>query len=153
MVISCSEFSSELIFENLHVSWNELAQAKFLKTAMWWFDLVNLAASWLLRIFTSTFLGRRQCRRISQKSARYSIYHVESPWSWLLRISTRCNCRKGTKRARIEEWCRTYAWVMSHTWMSQVSRVNESCRTHGWVISHMWMSHVAHLSESCRTCE
>jgi len=68
----------------------------------------------------------------------------------------------------------TYAWVMSHTWMSHVVYMNESWLTHlnefsrvykwvmantyEWVMSHIWTSHVAnmiasswliHTNESC----
>jgi len=44
--------------------------------------------------------------------------------------------------------CHTYAWVMSHTWMSHVTHMHEPCLAHNWVMSHICMSHVSHMSES-----
>jgi len=49
----------------------------------------------------------------------------------------------------MNESCCTYAWVMSHVWMSHFAYMNESCRTYEWVMSHIWMSLVAYMNGSC----
>ena len=43
--------------------------------------------------------------------------------------------------------------VIKYEWMSHVTRMNEWCHTSEWVMSHIWMSHVVHLNESCCTSE
>jgi len=58
---------------------------------------------------------------------------------------------KETRPACTHESCHTYEWVMSHTWISQVTHMNESCHPHEWVMSHTWMSHVTHRNASCLT--
>ena len=60
--------------------------------------------------------------------------------------------------ALMNESCDTWAWVMSHIWMRQVTCRNESCRTNAWVIesSHacervdlfLGMIHVTYMIES-----
>ena len=44
----------------------------------------------------------------------------------------------------VNEWCRTYEWVMCHLWMCHVTLMNEwneSCHIYGWVMSHMRRHH------------
>jgi len=60
---------------------------------------------------------------------------------------------------RMDGSCLRCEWVMSHTFMSQLTVmvtqlkmktaeewVNESWHTYEWVMSHMWMSHVTHMN-------
>ena len=52
---------------------------------------------------------------------------------------------------RMNEWCHTYKWVVSHIWKSDVTQkwvthINKSCRTYEGVMSHIWMSHVTHMN-------
>ena len=54
--------------------------------------------------------------------------------------------------ARMNEWCHTCEWVMSHLGMSHVTHVNDWYRTYECIMSHMWMSHAAHRN-SCHTYE
>jgi len=51
------------------------------------------------------------------------------------------------------ESCRTYAYGMSHIWMSHVTHMNESCHTYEWVTSQTWTSHVTNMNESCHAYE
>jgi len=53
----------------------------------------------------------------------------------------------------MNEWCRTYEWVTSHTWMRHVTRVKKLSHTYERIMSRIWMSHVANVNGSCRTCE
>jgi len=54
----------------------------------------------------------------------------------------------------MSESCHTYAWVMSHIPMSEVTHMNESRKWYiDQVVVHTWMSHVTHVNESCHTCE
>ena len=56
-------------------------------------------------------------------------------WGWPLNIFAWCIGSGG----------HTYAWVMSHIWMSRVTHKDESCHTYEWVISHIWVHHVTHM--------
>ena len=51
----------------------------------------------------------------------------------------------------MNESCHTYAWVMSHTWMSHVTHMHESCHAYECDVSHTWMSHVTHINATCHT--
>jgi len=53
----------------------------------------------------------------------------------------------------MNESCRKYGRVISHTWMSHVARKDESYHTHEWVMSHVWTSHVTHENGLCYTYE
>jgi len=45
--------------------------------------------------------------------------------------------------AHMNKSCHTYAWVMSHIWMSHVTHMKESCHSCVWVVcvTHIWTSH------------
>jgi len=60
------------------------------KSALYLFQIKNLVARWLFRIRTRLYSWFLRISTIahnnSQKSARYSIYYINLPYSWLLRI-------------------------------------------------------------------
>ena len=45
--------------------------------------------------------------------------------------------------AHMNEWCRTYKWVMSHIWKSRVAHINESCCTIAGRAAAEWQAHGA----------
>ena len=67
--------------------------------------------------------------------------------------------REGSSTHMNGQSCRTYEWIMLHTWMSHVTDMNKSSHTyewvmphtnhvtHEWVMSHLWINRV--LSHIC----
>jgi len=74
-----------------------------------------------------------------------------------LRCTSRTRCDSSFASSSYLTWiCHvTYAWAVSHIYISHVTYMNESCHIYEWVMSHIWIRHdtyglvMSQMNESC----